>query len=401
MGSTTETALVSPAAESFSLTKGGMFYRLETRLHITGDERARDAVRAFGAAVLTWLPLLLLSAAQGLAVGTQVRIPFLFDFAANVRFLVAVPLLIISEYGIDHGLRTAVRHFVGSGLVPERELPAFESVIHGVSRLRDRTLPELVLLALAFLSSLSIHSQELLMVSRSAWYSVPVAGGRVLSYAGWWFDLVSAPLFRFLILRWLWRMILWSWFLWRVSKLKLALIPTHADRTAGLGFLAEAQLKFGWIAFAGSAVMSAQAANALAYRGATMAQLKYVLATYCIVVLILLIAPLVLLTPTLVRVKKRGLLEYAALATAYVQSFDAKWVHAPYPPRESLLGGSDIQSLADLNSSYAIVREMRVVPIDKATLIGLVVAALLPMVPLLLAVASVDELVRDVLHLLL
>jgi hypothetical protein len=290
---------------------------------------------------------------------------------------------------------------VESGLVPERELPAFESVIHDVTRLRDRTLPELVLLALAFASSLSVHSQELLMVSSSAWYSVPVTGGRVLSYAGWWFDLVSAPLFRFLLLRWLWRMILWSWFLWRVSKLKLALIPTHADRTAGLGFLAEAQLKFGWIAFAGSAVMSAQAANALFYRGATMAQLKYVLATYCIVVVILLIAPLLLLTPRLVRVKKRGLLEYAALATTYAQSFDAKWVHAPYPPWESLLGGSDIQSLADLNASYAIVREMRVVPIDKATLIGLAVAALLPMVPLVLAVASVDELVRDVLHLLL
>jgi len=102
-----------------------------------------------------------------------------------------------------------------------------------------------------------------------------------------------------------------------------------------------------------------------------------------------------------VRVKKRGLFEYATLATAYSRKFHAKWVHTLHPPQEELLGSADIQSLSDINGSYAIVRDMRVVPIDKATLAGLAVAALLPMVPLILMVTSAEELLKDVMHLLL
>jgi len=403
MGSLTsaESGIHSPVAEAFSLTHGGLFYRLQAALHMTREERAWVALRALAAIVLTWLPLLLLSAAQGLAIGNRVRIPFLLDIAANVRFLIALPLLIVSEVGIDRRLREVVVHFVKSGLVPERELPAFESVIERVVQLRDRVLPELVLLALALVPSISVRGREFLVGNVSTWQATPFDGGRILSYAGWWFCLVSAPLFRFLVLRWLWTMALWGGLLWRVSRLNLRLIPTHADRTAGLGFLAEGQLKFSSIVFAGSTVMAAQAANALAYRGATIGGLKYILLGYCVVGVAVLMAPLLVVIPTLVRVKKRGLFEYATLATAYSRKFHAKWVHTLHPPQEELLGSADIQSLSDINGSYAIVRDMRVVPIDKATLAGLAVAALLPMVPLILMVTSAEELLKDVMHLLL
>jgi hypothetical protein len=105
----------------------------------------------------------------------------------------------------------------------------------------------------------------------------------------------------------------------------------------------------------------------------------FTIIAYCAVATIVLVAPLLLLVPTLVPVKKRGLFEYGALATGYTQMFDAKWVHGRPPEGETLLGSSDIQSLADLGNSVAIVREMRTVPIDKRTLIGLALAAALPM----------------------
>jgi hypothetical protein len=85
-----------------------------------------------------------------------------------------------------------------------------------------------------------------------------------LSYAGWWFGLISVPVYRFLLLRWVWRMFLWASFLWRVSKLNLVLIPTHPDMAAGLGFLSEAQLRFGSIAFACGVVVAGQMGNAIA-----------------------------------------------------------------------------------------------------------------------------------------
>ena len=53
-------------------------------------------------------------------------------------------------------------------------------------------------------------------------------------------------------------------------------------------------------------------------------------------------------------------------------------------PADPLLGTADLQSLADLSNSVGIVRNMRWVPVSTRLLITVVIAALLPMLPLLL-----------------
>ena len=58
------------------------------------------------------------------------------------------------------------------------------------------------------------------------------------SLAGWWLAFVSLPLFQFLLLRRYFRLIIWKRFLWQVSRIELALMPTHPDRCAGLASLA-------------------------------------------------------------------------------------------------------------------------------------------------------------------
>jgi len=356
--------------------------------------------RAIAVALLTWLPLLLLSAVQGLASGEHLSIPFVKDFAVNVRFLIALPLLLISEVGIDHRLRITAKHFLKSGLVTEAELPTFEAVIQKVTGLRDRVLPEIVILVVAYLPSLTVHNSEILMNTMPSWHFVQAPSGETLSYAGWWFCLISIPVYRFLLLRWVWRMYLWAFFLCRVSRLNLVLIPTHPDMAAGMGFLSGAQLKFSPITIACGAVVAGQMGNAIAYEGATVAGLKFVIIAYSSLATLALVAPLLLLLPTLLPVKRRGLLEYGALAAGYTQTFDAKWNHGGRLEGDALLGSSDIQSLADMGNSFAIVRGMRVVPIDKLTLIGLAIAAALPMVPVLILGTPADQLIRTVLKLL-
>lgn len=39
-----------------------------------------------------------------------------------------------------------------------------------------------------------------------------------------------------------WRLIIWSRFLFDISRLNLALVPTHADKAGGLDFLGNARL---------------------------------------------------------------------------------------------------------------------------------------------------------------
>ena len=118
-------------------------------------------------------------------------------------------------------------------------------------------------------------------------------------------------------------MYLWASFLCHVSRLNLVLIPTHPDMAAGLGFLSEAQLRFGSIAFACGVVVAGQMGNAIAYEGATVGGLKFIIIAYSVAATLVLAAPLLLLVPTLLPVKKRGLLEYGALANGYTQMFDA------------------------------------------------------------------------------
>ena len=255
-------------AENFSLTRGGPMHWVLVLLGNAGDERQRVIRRALGAALITWLPLLVLSLLHGDAYG-GVRLPFLRDFAVNVRFLIAVPILILAESAIDRRWRILVVHFLKSGLVPEKELPSFEAAIEKTTRLRDRVWPEVFMLLAAFLPVILVRT-ELLMSGVSNWH---VCGSQI-NPAGWWFNLVSTPIFRFLMFRWLWRMVLWTAFLWRVSRFDLFYVATHTDMAAGLGFLSEGQKAFSPIVFAGGAVIAAQVANTIAYLGATLSAEK-------------------------------------------------------------------------------------------------------------------------------
>jgi hypothetical protein len=387
-------------AESFSLTRGGPFYRLQLRFGGAREERIRVLRRALLMTVFTWLPLLVLSIIQGLAYGKQIEIPFLRDFAVNVRFLVALPIFILAESTIDHQWRVLVNHFLKSGLIHETELPSFEAVLQGITRIRDSVFPEVIMVILAYSSFIFVSHTELLMGNVTNWHTIGAGSNPSLSLAGWWFDIISTPFFRFLMLRWAWRMFLWTLFLWKVSRLELHLVATHSDLAAGLGFLTAGQKRFSPIVFAGGAVVASQVGNAIAYEGATLSGMKFVLIGYGVIAIVLLVVPLLVVMPLLSKVKKRALLDYGALVTSHNQSFAAKWIDGKAPRGDEMLGNPDASSLADLGRSFEVVQQMQVVPITKSTLITLAVAAALPMVPMVVLVTPTDQLIRAVLKML-
>ena len=100
-----EEMLREPA--DFSLVLGGPLFQLLRRSHLSGD--AMELVRRrIIIPLLAWLPLLALSALEGQALGGNVAVPFLLDVEAHVRFLVALPLLIVAELVMHQRLRLAV-----------------------------------------------------------------------------------------------------------------------------------------------------------------------------------------------------------------------------------------------------------------------------------------------------
>jgi hypothetical protein len=388
----------SSVADNFSVTRGGLLYRLARRLGAVSESGTHVIRAAIFTTLIAWVPLLILSSAQGLAYGPIVRIPFLRDIAANVRFLVALPILIVSATGVDRRWRLLVTEFIRSGLVRKSQLPSYEALLSRITRLRDSALPEVLIAIAAYIPSLYFANSEFLIRGVSNWHTVPTGVGTI-SWAGWWFKLVSEPLFRFLLLRWAWWMFLWVCFLRGVSRFDLFLVPTHTDKAAGLGFLSEGQKRFSAIVFAGGAVVAAQVANAIAYEGSTLSSMKWVLIAYAVLAVLFLVAPLLVVTPLLVKTKKKAIFDYGGLVTQHNQLFHSKWIESHAPP-ETLVGNPDPQSLANLGKTFAVVRDMSVVPVDKSTLITLGVAAALPMLPMVIFATPASELLKILLKML-
>jgi hypothetical protein len=229
----------------------------------------------------------------------------------------------------------------------------------------------------------------------------PISFGNVgNSPAGFYAALISVPLYRLMLLRWLWLGIAWAVFLRRVTKLPLHCPPAHPDCAGGLGFLGRTQMFFGIISFAVSAVMAGAFANQITYEGSSIEALKFQMVGFCAFVVFLSVTPLLMLTPRLIEVEDRGLHDYHKLGMLYTAGFDRKWIRNERPGDESLLGSSDIQSLADLANSYMVVKKMRPVLLDREILIGLAVPPVLPMLVLLATATPMDQLMKEALRVL-
>lgn len=382
----------------FLLMEGGPLYNFQKRVGLIAGHHPRITRRAIAAALLTFFPLLILSALQHRAVH-NVPVPFVRDFSTYSRFLFAIPLLLLAEKILGPRIAIAATHFIEAGLVPEKDYGRFGDFIDRGLRSRDSVLAEIILAILAYifayvgLRSFAVHAET--------WYVTRTSGGPSLTWAGWWLLLFCAPLFQFLVYRWLWRLFLWFQFLSRVRGLDLQLFPTHPDEAGGLGFIGETQRFFGIILFALSLGSAGVLANDLVYDKIPLQNFAPAIAIYIVVAVLILVAPLGLFAGLLLRTKHAGLNQYGSLATAYTSAFQHKWIRGENSQDEPLLGTGDIQSLADLGNSYQIVEKMKALPIDLRTLLHLVVAGILPLVPLLLAVMPLKDLLKLVFKVLM
>jgi hypothetical protein len=230
------------------------------------------------------------------------------------------------------------------------------------------------------------------------WYAVPSVGSRGLSAPGWWFVYVSLPLFQFILFRWYFRLLIWIRFLWHVSRCRLSLVATHPDRVGGLGFLSSTVVAFSPLLAAHGALLAGVIASRIFFAGATLPEFKLELGVVVAFLLVVVLGPLLFFIPHLSDARRVGLREYGTLAQRYVREFDAKWLRGGVPAGEPLVGSADIQSLADLGNSYDLVRSMRVVPITRDAIVQLVVITLIPVVPLLLTMVSLEELLKRLLQ---
>ena len=382
------------AKSDFSLVLGGPLFQLLRRSRPTEDVIGLVKKRLVFISLLTWLPLLVLATAQGKLIRGSVALPFSLDIELHVRFLVALPLLVIAELVVHERMRAVVQLFRDRNLIPEHALAQFNEAIESSFRLRNSVVAELGLVAIVYGVGIQLVWRQFIALGSATWYATPEGGGTTLTLAGLWYGYVSLPIFQFLFVRWYFRIFIWARFLFRVSKIELCLVPTHPDRLGGLGFLAETVHAFMPLAVAHGVMLAGPFANRIFYAGAKFSDFRLEAVTLVVVVLCVVFGPLLVFVPQLAQARQNGMQEYGTLAQHCASAFDAKWLRGGAAQSESLLGSSDSQSLADLSRSFEVVRSMRTVPVTKEAAIRLAAATFAPIVPLALTMMPLEELVK-------
>jgi hypothetical protein len=272
--------------------------------------------------------------------------------------------------------------------VPPSELPALNAEVARNNRWKDAWWPEAVCLLVA----VALTGTALLTLGKSADVDLAFSGLAAFVY----FD-VGLTVFRFLIFLGVWRLAQWSWFLWRVSRLDLHLIPGHPDHDGGLGSLQGVQEKFAPLVAAISVLECAAMAEAISTGTFVTANMYPWLTLVLLLDAALFLGPLLVFVDKLEEGRSKGMGAYSSLAARYVTEFEAKWTQGDLPG-EQLLGTPDLQSLADLANSTNVVRTMRWVTIGPRLVTRLSVAALVPLSPLLLFKYPVAELAQKLLQ---
>lgn len=384
----------------FSLVLGGPLFQLLVRSHLTTPALELINRRIVFISLFAWLPLLLLSLVDGKAWGGG-GLPFLYDIEMQIRFLVVLPLFIAAELLVHQLLRLVVGQFIERDIITEEVLPRFKEIIASAMKLRNSVAIELTLFILVFVGGYyswsAVSGTAKIVTGTGTWYATAIDGGIQLSPAGYWYIFVGRPLFQFILIRWYFRLFIWTRFLWQSSRLELNLIPTHPDRAAGLGFLGVSSAAFSPLLMAHGALLAGLIANPIFFAGAKLTDFKMEIIGVVVFLLLIALGPLLVFSPRLMGAKRTGLREYGILASRYVSEFDRKWVRGGATADEQLIGSGDIQSLADLGNSFQVIRDIKPFPFGKDTVIQLVVISLLPLLPLVLTMIPLEELIMKLL----
>ena len=361
--------------ETLSLVRGDALFRLQRAVGLIPSSGLGLIRRALFYAALTWLPVAVWAFWRGRALAGALDETLLQHYGVHIRCLIAIPFLILAE-GPAHGVGARLLpQFTRAGIVEDGA--ALRSVVHDVARLRDRTLPWIIIaglvLAWTFLAPHTHQSHQVL------WASEP-SEQPGLGFGGWWYLYVARPIYVALVIGWLWRLVLLAVLLRRLSQLELSLVPTHPDRHGGLAFLARMPAAFVLVVMALSTVLASGWAHDVVYHQLDIRSLAAPAALFLALMLLLFLAPLLAFTPALHRARKAALLDYAALVARHGREVRTRWIERqPVEDKDGLLSAPEIGPVADTLSMYDAVTRMSSMAFDKASLLAVLVPAIIPM----------------------
>ena len=382
----------------FKLSAGGLAYLVQRWIRGPESPDFPIPIQILVAIALLWLPLVLLSLFEGSFTGTEVAQPLLADIVPHVRFLIAMPLLLLADLVIDPSIGAATRNLESSGTVPDAEQPRFQEALTDMHRARDSVWPDFVIIVLALGITWLFkpgYGDSALQAVATSWMWFVQDGEVRYNAAGWWYLLISGPMFQVILFRWFWRFFIWAAFLFRISRLSLVLQPTDPDLAGGLSYLGIAQQTFVAVFFAFATVASSTIAHDILAEGGTFDDARPEIIVLVLVFVVVIYAPLLFFSKQLFMARRAGLREYGSLGYKLSEAFRQKWIRdGDKGVGKELLASTDPSAMADYTATYDNVRAMRSIP---ATLRGVLTVAgvlLVPFLPLALTEFSLRDLLN-------
>jgi hypothetical protein len=216
-----------------------------------------------------------------------------------------------------------------------------------------------------------------------SWHTSVAGRNETFTAAGWWIAVISLPIFTYSWLRWVWKVGVWTRFLYHVSRLRLRLYPAHPDRMGGLGCLSDVQTSFALLLFGTGILFSAATWYKVMIEGTDVSNYTVwvPIVGYVILAPGVFLAPLFLFTRKLHHVKTEGLLRFSAAGAMITRRFERRWMQARRSG-EDILQTTGHSAMADFRTNFETVQKMRVVPFDARSVLELFGSAAGPFVPL-------------------
>jgi hypothetical protein len=329
------------------------------------------------AVAITWLPLMLYALWQRRLLPGTVPEPLLQHFGVHARFLLALPLLLIAESSTDAALRRVLPQFVARGIVDETLRPAFRSILERAGHVRGSRTALLGMIALVALAT-TLGWTKGNDMHELVWESAEAGS---LHFGALWFSFVSRPVFLLVLIAWVWRLGVLAWSFSRIAALELRLSPTHPDRTAGLGFLEQLTVGMAPLFFAIAVPIAGRWGHEAMYHGLDVHTLKVPAAALVVVLAAIGLAPLLAFAPRLRTVRRASLAAYGALLAEHGRLVERRWIRHETVEDHGLLSAPEIGPVADTVALYEVIAKMRTMPVGRKSLLPLVLASALPLIP--------------------
>lgn len=327
---------------------------------------------------LTWLPLILISFLEGKAQIASRSQSILWDFAIHMRFLVAMPLLAMSYMKSGHHFKMLFHQFIEARLLAPYDFDSFHEQITKTLKLRDsRTAKAIILIAIYGILIIGLQNFH---IARSIDWRTDGSG---LSFAGIWYYFLAWPLYLYLLLFFLYRALLWCRLLFKISRMNLQIKVAHGDDSGGLGFLGHSLELFVVPTFAISLSFAGGMFNLALHENIGLEEMKFIFSVICGGLLLFFAGPLLFFFPVLRRAKLKGIMIYGKLMGNQLETFERKWTDENVPPGDQILEGEDFQNIDSGTAIMERIHEMKLVPLKLKNLAPIVVAIIIPFLPVL------------------